>query len=155
MKGNDGICWLSMPTGACSNACHPGLCELLISPIGVGLSSSGSAACGGRERGWRVLSAELEAELAACGCAAAPFPAWSGCLAAWFTGNISLVLPWLQELLRRGTGGDPHGQRRTIPSMSRSAQEKQKWLRVCWGITAQVHSCAWWGRFFFFQFSFL
>lgn len=90
-----------MLTGACSNA---GLCELLISPIGVGLSSSGSVACGGRERGWWELSAELSAELAACGCAAAPFPAWSGCLAACFSGNISLVLPWLQELLRHGTG---------------------------------------------------
>lgn len=75
IKGNDGICWLSMPTRACLNACHPRLCELLTSPIGVGLSSSGSVACGDRERGWWVLSAELKAELAACGCAAAPFPA--------------------------------------------------------------------------------
>lgn len=33
MKGNGGICWLSMTTRVCSNACHPGLCEILISPM--------------------------------------------------------------------------------------------------------------------------
>lgn len=69
---------------------------------GVELSSSGYVACEGRDRGWWVISAKLKAELAVCGCAAVPFPAWSRCLAAWFSGNINLVLPWLQELLRHG-----------------------------------------------------
>lgn len=130
MKGNSGICRLSMPTRACSNACLPRLCELLISSIGVGLNSSGYVACGGRDRGWWVLSAELKAELAACGCAATSFPAWIRCLAAWFSGNINLVLPWLQELLRHGIR-ETHVNRAGVPSITCSASEKQNWYRVC------------------------
>lgn len=44
---------------------------------------------------------------------------WSRCLAAWFSGNINLVLPWLQELLR-------HGARET--HVSRGGEQFLPWL---------------------------
>lgn len=127
MKGNDEICRLSMPTRACSNACLSGLCELVISPLGVGLSSSGSVACGGRDRAGGCSQPSSKQNWQSCGCAAAPFPAWCGILAAWFCGTSAWFchgcrscsdvasgrhmsrggeqfLPWLVQLRRSRTG---------------------------------------------------